>query len=102
MYVARFSYELLPANRQQALDFIRREFAAARNSGLNARILVPVTRGHGGGPALQFEIELTNLDQLDQFRNRGVGSPEDTHHWMQDFSKILAAPPCVEILHAEE
>jgi hypothetical protein len=102
MYVARFSYDLLPANRQRALEFIRRELDAARTGGLHARILVPLTRGHGGGPALQFEVELENLDQLDQFRNQGVGSSEDTHHWMHDFSKILAAPPSVEILRAEE
>src|SRR5215472_11206991 len=92
MYVARFSYDVLPVNRQQALEFIRRERQAAEQSGLNARILVPLTRGQGGGAALQFELELANLDQLDQFRNRGVGSSEDTGHWMHDFSKILTAP----------
>ena len=92
MYVARFSYDVLPVNRQQALDFIRRELQAAQQSGLTARILVPLTRGQGGGAALQFEVELANLDQLDQFRNRGVGSSEDTGHWMHDFSKILTAP----------
>src|SRR6267378_2368587 len=102
MYVARFSYDVLPVNRQQALDFIRGELQAAQQSGLTARILVPLTRGHGGGAALQFEVELANLDQLDQFRNRGVGSSEDTGHCMHDFSKILTAPPCVEILRAEE
>jgi hypothetical protein len=78
MYVARFSYDVLPVNRQQALEFIRRELQAAEQSRLNARILVPLTRGQGGGAALQFEVELANLDQLDQFRNRGVGSSEDT------------------------
>src|SRR5262249_37467018 len=102
MYVARVSYDVLPVNRQQALDFIRRELQAAQQGGLNGRILVPLTRGHGAGAALQFEVELTNLDQLDQFRSRGVGSSEDTGHWMHDFSKILTAPPCVEILRAEE
>jgi len=102
MYVARFSYDVLPVNRQQALDFMRLELQAAQQSGLAARILVPLTRGQGGGAALQFEVELANLDQLDQFRNRGVGSSEDTAHWMHDFSKILTAPPCVEILRAEE
>jgi hypothetical protein len=74
MYLARFSYDVLPINRQRALDFIRREVKAARKSGLNARLLVPLTRGHGDGAALQFEVELTELDQLDQFRNRGIGS----------------------------
>src|SRR5262244_298641 len=101
MYVARFSYDVLPVNRQQALEFIRRELQAAERSGLNSRILVPLTRGQGGGAALQFEVELANLDQLDQFRNRGVGSSENTGHWMHDFSKILTAPPCVEILRAD-
>lgn len=52
MYVARFSHDVMPANRQQALDFIRRELQSAYDSGLNGRILVPLTRGHGGSPAL--------------------------------------------------
>jgi len=101
MYVARFSYEFLPADRQQAFDFLRQELSAAQATGLTGRILVPLTRGHGGGPALQFEVELTSLDQLDQFRNRSVGTAQDTHNWMRDFSQILTAPPCVEILRAE-
>ena len=50
MYVARFSYDVMPANREQALDYIRGELQAARDSGLNGRILVPLTRGHGGRP----------------------------------------------------
>jgi hypothetical protein len=47
MYLARFSYDVLPVNRQRAIDFIRREVEAARGNGLNARMLVPLTRGHG-------------------------------------------------------
>src|SRR6516165_2157659 len=57
--------------------------------GLNARLLVPLTRGYGNGAALQFEVELTGLEQLDQFRNRGVGSPEETGDWMHAFSEVL-------------
>jgi hypothetical protein len=102
MYLARFSYDLLPVNRQRAIDFIRREIEAARGDGLNARMLVPLTRGHGAAAALQFEVELTSLDQLDQFRNRGVGSTEQTGNWMHAFSEILTAPPCVEILRIED
>jgi hypothetical protein len=102
MYLARFSYDVLPVNRQRAIDFIRREIGAARSAGLDARMLVPLTRGHNGGAALQFEVELTSLDQLDQFRNRGVGSTEETGNWMHAFSEILTAPPCVEILRIEE
>ena len=102
MYLARFSYDLLPVNRQRAIDFIRREIDAARSNGLNARMLVPLTRGTGDGAALQFEVELTSLDQLDQFRNRGVGSTEETGNWMHAFSEILTSPPCVEILRIEE
>jgi len=44
MYLARFSYDVAPRNRQRALDTIRREVEAARNSGLDARILIPLTR----------------------------------------------------------
>ena len=39
MYLARFSYDVLPVNRQRAIDFIRREVEAARGNGLNARLL---------------------------------------------------------------
>src|SRR4051812_233675 len=73
MYIARFSYDVLPVNRERAMDFIRKEVEAARSSGLKARLLVPFTRGLTGA-ALQFELELKNLDQLDQFRSRGLGS----------------------------
>ncbi|MFL5530839.1 MAG: hypothetical protein ACJ8BC_02525 [Gemmatimonadales bacterium] len=97
MYLARFSYDVLPINRQHAIDFIGREVEAARSNGLNARLLVPLTRGHGGA-ALQFEVELTSLDQLDQFRSRGVGSDQETGNWMHAFSEILLSPPGVEIL----
>jgi hypothetical protein len=30
MYLARFSYDVLPVNRQRAVDFIKREVQAAR------------------------------------------------------------------------
>ncbi len=101
MYIARFSYDVLPANRKQAVEFIKREVAAARRNNLKARLLVPVTRGQGGA-ALQFEVELTSLGQLDQFRQTGAGSREETGNWMHAFSEILVAPPEVEILRLDE
>ena len=61
---------------------------------------MPLTRSHGGA-ALQFEVELSSLDQLDQFRQRGVGSGKETANWMQSFSEILVAPPAVEILRID-
>jgi hypothetical protein len=36
MYIARFSYAVLPINRQRAIDFIHREVAAAQRKQLNA------------------------------------------------------------------
>ena len=45
MYLARFCYDVLPVNRQRAIDFIRREVEAARGNHLNARMLVPLTPG---------------------------------------------------------
>jgi hypothetical protein len=98
MYLARFSYDVLPVNRERAIEFIRRE--AARRDGLGARLLVPLTRGHGGA-ALQFEVELSNLDQLYQVRHRG-GLGEDTAELMRAFSEILVSPPGVEILRVDE
>ena len=50
----------------------------------------------------QFEIELNTLDQLDQFRQHGVGSGPETGNWMHAFSEILVAPPTVEILRVDE
>jgi hypothetical protein len=97
MYLARFSYDVLPINRQRAIDLIQREVEAASQAGLTARLLVPLTRNPGGA-ALQFEVELSSLDQLDQFRQRGVGSGDETASWMQSFSEILVSPPAVEIL----
>lgn len=101
MYLARFSYDVLPVNRQHAIDCIRREVAAARGRQLNARLLVPLTRGEGD-PALQFEVELTSLDQLDHFRQSGVSSSQETEAWMRDFSEILLCPPEVAILRVDE
>jgi hypothetical protein len=100
MYLARFSYDVLPANRQRAIDFVRREVEAARRDGLSARLLVPLTRGQGGA-ALQFEVELSSLDQLDQVRHRG-GPDEDIGSLMHAFSEILVCPPGVEILRVDE
>ena len=98
MYLARFCYDVLPINRQRAIDFIRREVDAARKNGLDARLLVPLTRGHGQrcGAAIRGRIE--GARSARQFRNRGVGSTEETGNWMHAFSEVLTQPPCVEIL----
>jgi hypothetical protein len=99
-YVARFSYDVRPVDRQRAIDFIRRELDAARKKGLNAHLLVPLTRAHGGA-ALQFEVELASLDQLDQFRHRVGANEAETGDWMHAFSEILVTPPAVEVLRVE-
>ena len=101
MYLARFSYNVLPTHRKRAVDFIRREVEAARANGLRAHLLVPLTRGQGD-PALQFEVELTSLDDLERFRHAGVGSDRETANWMHAFSEILTSPPLVEILKVDE
>jgi hypothetical protein len=100
MYLARFSYSVMPVDRDRAIEFIQREVEAARSNKLEARLLVPLTRGHNG-PALQFEVELPTLDQFENFRERGIQSEEETGRWMRDFSQILLAPPEVELLRIE-
>jgi hypothetical protein len=50
---------------------------------------------------LQFEVELTSLDRLDQFRHRGAGSGEADRGWIHAFSAILVSPPHVEILRVD-
>jgi hypothetical protein len=100
MYIARFSYSVMPSNRQRAIEFIHREVEAAAEKQMKARLLVPLTRGHGGA-ALQFEVELTSLDQFEQFRERGVEGGQETGKWMHEFSEILLCPPEVELLRIE-
>ena len=97
MYLARFSYHVLPVNRQRAIDFIRREVEAAGKNNLQARLLVPLTRGKGEA-ALQFEVELTEFRQLEQLRHEGAKSGD----WMHAFSEILLAPPEIEILRLDQ
>ncbi|MBK1658478.1 hypothetical protein [Paracraurococcus ruber] len=98
MYLARFSYDVRPADRQRAMDFIRREVAAAQGAGLKGRLLVPLTRGQGGA-ALQFEVELKSLDQLETLRQHGGETrPQD---WMHAFAQVLTAPPMVELLRID-
>ena len=48
------------------------------------------------------EVEIGNLEQFDQFRQRGIGSGEkQTGTWMHAFSEILTAPPQVQLLRVE-
>ena len=101
MYVARFSYDVAPVNRQRAIEFIQREVEAAAREKLNARMLVPLTRGQGGA-ALQFEVELPNLEQFEEFREKGIESDRETGNWMHKFSEILTCPPQVELLRVEK
>jgi hypothetical protein len=101
MYLARFSYHVAPANRERALASMRQELDAAHKKGLDARILIPLTRAQGG-PALQFEVTLKSLDQLEDFRHRAAGSSDKTSDWMHAFSEILLSPPAVEILRTEK
>ena len=63
---------------------------------------MPLTRGQGGA-ALQFEVELGSLDQLERVRHGGGGDPgEDVGSLMQAFSEILVSPPGVELLRVDE
>ena len=64
-------------------------------------MLVPLTRAQGGA-SLQFEVELESLEQFDQFRERGMGSGDDTGKWMHTFSEILTSPPAVELLRVQD
>ena len=48
-------------------------------NGLNSRLLVPFTRGPSG-PALQFEIELASLDELDRSEAGVLGRAKRPHN----------------------
>jgi hypothetical protein len=97
MYLARYCYNDLPRERERAIAFIGREVEAARRNSLQARLLVPLTRGRGEA-ALQFEVELTDFDQLESLRHEAG----ETDAWMHQFSEILLGPPEVTILKVSE
>ncbi len=101
MYVARFSYAIKPIDRDRALDLLGQEVRAAREQGMAARLLVPLTRG-AGGPALQYEVEVGSLDAFEAFREHGVGGEAGTRSWMHDLSALLLEPPTVELLRVAE
>ena len=101
MYLARFSYSVLPVHRQRAIDFIRREVEAAGHIPSKARMLVPLTRGQAGR-SLQFEVEVASLDEFEEFRERGIESDKKAADWMREFGEILTSPPAVELLRIQE
>src|SRR5215213_2808849 len=96
-FIARFSYSIKPVDRERALALLGQEVDAARGQGLEARLLVPLTRAQGG-PALQYELVLPTLDAFEAFREEGVGGEESTRAWLRDLSTILLEPPAVELL----
>ncbi|MDP9470930.1 MAG: hypothetical protein M3Q71_09740 [Chloroflexota bacterium] len=97
MYVARFSYAIKPIDRDRALDLLGQEVAAAREQGMEARLLVPLTRA-AGGASLQYELVMERLDAFDTFREQGVGGEAGTRTWMRELSALLLEPPAVELL----
>src|SRR5215212_11814515 len=96
-FIARFSYSIKPVDRERALALLGQEVDAAREQGLEARLLVPLTRAQGG-PALQYELVLPTLDAFVAFREEGVGGEESTRAWLRDLSTIQQEPPAVELL----
>ncbi len=97
MYVARFSYSIRPVDRDRVLDLLRQEVKAAQDHGLDAKLLVPLTRASGGA-ALQFEVTVPSLDDLEAFREQGVGGESGTRSWARELSELLLEPPAVELL----
>ncbi len=97
MYVARFSYAIRPVDRDQVLALLQQEVAAAKDSGLEARLLVPLTRASGAA-ALQVELTVPTLDAFEAFREAGVGGETGTRSWARELSAYLLEPPAVELL----
>ena len=101
MYLARFSYAIRPIDRDRALELLGQEVAPAREQGLAARFLVPLTRA-AGGAGLQYEVVLPTLDAFEAFREQGVGGEAGTRAWMRDLSALLLEPPAVELLRVAD
>jgi hypothetical protein len=97
MYIARFCYDFAPKDRERALECIQREVDGAAALGLNARLLIPMTRPPGGA-AVEFEVALENLDQLETLRHQGVRKSEQaTGKWAHTLASIISHPPEVQI-----
>jgi hypothetical protein len=101
LYLVRFAYDVLPMNRDRAVALIRQEVAAAKDRGLTARLLVPLTRGRGE-PALEYEVEISTLDELDEYRTTAMGSAKKTQDWMREFSEFLTQPPAVTVYRLDK
>jgi len=101
MYVARFSYAITPVDRDRALALLQQEVTAAREQGMDARLLVPLTRA-AGGASLHYEIVLASLDTLESFREQGIGGEAGTRSWMRELSALLLEPPAVELLRVAD
>lgn len=97
MYVVRFSYTIKPVDRDHVLELLAQAVTAAQGQGLDARLLIPVTRA-AGGAALVVEVVLPTLDQLEAYREHGLGSTDRTRAWLRELSDRLLEPPTVELL----
>ena len=97
MYVARFSYAIRPVDRDPVLALLQQEVAAAKDRGLEARLLVPLTRASGAA-ALQVELTVPTLDAFETFREAGVGGEAGARSWARELSAYLLEPPAVELL----
>ena len=65
-----FPISIKPVDLERALALLGQEVEAARTQGMEARLLVPLTRPQGG-PALQYELVLPNLDAFEASARRG-------------------------------
>lgn len=101
MYVARFSYAIRPIDRDRALALVGQEVESAQSEGLEARLLVPLTRASGGA-ALQFEVTVPDLAAFESFREQGVGGESGTRSWARELSELLLEPPAVELLRISD
>ena len=94
-------YPALAAGARRASLAFCRAISAHRRRASCRLLLVPLTRGQDSSAALQFEVALDSLDQLERVRHDG-GPDEDIGDLMHAFSEILLAPPAVEILRVDE
>jgi len=96
MYIARFSYNIKPIDRDRAMELLAQQVAAAQTQKLSAWLLVPLTRA-ADGASLVAEVELSGLDQFETFRERGLGTEDETRAWLRELSELLLEPPVVEL-----
>jgi hypothetical protein len=78
---------------------VMREHRRAQQLGLTSRVLIPFVNS-STDVSLQFEIDDQDLSELETFRYREPGQPQESHAARS--AEAFEVPPHVEIFHMHD